>query len=49
MRGIKTPLQNFALKMQGRLMREGGVFAGHYGTYGRIEDPVCVCAYQRLQ
>ena len=34
MRGIKIPLQDFALKMQGVLMREGGggVFAGHYGT-----------------
>ena len=36
MRGIKIPLNDFALKMQGRggLMREGGgVFAGHYGSY----------------
>ena len=33
MRGIKIPLHDFALKMQGGgLMREGGgVFAGHYG------------------
>ena len=31
MRGIKIPPQDFALKMQGGLMREGGVFAGHYG------------------
>ena len=32
MRGIKIPQHEFALKMQGRLMREGGViFAGHYG------------------
>ena len=32
MRGIKTPQYEFALKMQGGLMREGGgVFAGHYG------------------
>ena len=31
MRGIKIPLQDFALKMQGGLMRKGGgVFAGHY-------------------
>ena len=31
MHGIKIPLQDFALKMQGELMREGGgVFAGHY-------------------
>ena len=34
MRGIKIPLHDFALKMQGGLMREGrGVFAGHYGIY----------------
>ena len=32
MRGIKIPLQDFALKTPGGLMREGGgVFAGHYG------------------
>ena len=33
MRGIKIPLQDFALKIQGGgLMREvGGVFAGHHG------------------
>ena len=31
MRGIKIPLQDFALKMQGGIMHEGGVFAGHYG------------------
>ena len=31
MRGIEIPLQDFVLKMQGGLMREGGVFAGHYG------------------
>ena len=30
MRGIKMPPQDFALKMQGELIREGGVFAGHY-------------------
>ena len=30
--GIKTPQQDFALKMQGELMRERGVFVGHYGT-----------------
>ena len=31
MSGIKIPQQNFALKMPGGLMREGGgVFAGHY-------------------
>ena len=29
---IKIPLQDCALKMQWGLMREGGVFAGHYGT-----------------
>ena len=28
---IKIPLQGFVLKMQGELMHEGGVFAGHYG------------------
>ena len=34
MSGIKIPHQDFALKRQGGLMREGGVFAGHYGiTY----------------
>ena len=34
MRGIKIPQQDFALKIQGGLMGEGGggVFAGHYGT-----------------
>ena len=34
MRGIKIPQQDFALKMQGALMCEGGgggVFAEHYG------------------
>ena len=30
--GIKIPQQDFALKMPGGLMHEGGVFAGHYGT-----------------
>ena len=30
--GIIIPLQDFALKMQGGLMRGGGVFVGHYGT-----------------
>ena len=28
---IKIPQQDFALKMQGRLMYEGGRIAGHYG------------------
>ena len=32
MRGIKIPQQDFALKMPGGLMREGGLFAGHYGN-----------------
>ena len=32
MRGIEIPQYEFALKMQGELMREGGVFAGHYGN-----------------
>ena len=31
MRGIKIPQQDFALKMQGGLMRKGDIFAGHYG------------------
>ena len=31
MLGIKIPKQDFALKRQGGLMREGGVFVGHYG------------------
>ena len=32
MRGIKIPLQDFPLKMQGGgLCVRGGVFAGHYG------------------
>ena len=30
MRGIKIPHQDFALKRQGGLMCEGGVFVGHY-------------------
>ena len=34
MHGVKVPLQNFALKMQGGL-----VFAGHYGTL------CCACTY----
>ena len=33
MRGIKIPQYEFALKMQGGLMHEGGVFAGHYGMF----------------
>ena len=45
MRRIKIPQQYFALKMQGGggLMREGGVFAGHYGTYKynlRLKTPL---------
>ena len=37
MRDIKIPPQDFALKMQGVLMREGGgVFAGHYGDRGWV-------------
>ena len=33
MRGIKIPQQEFVLQMQGGgLMREGGLFVGHYGT-----------------
>ena len=35
MRGIKIPLQNFALKMQGGLCARGGVFAGHYGIVNK--------------
>ena len=31
MRGIKIPQQDFALKLPGGLMREGGVFSGYYG------------------
>ena len=32
--GIKIPQQEFALKMQGGLMHEGGgVFAGHYSMH----------------
>ena len=31
--GIKIPLQDFVLKMQGGLMREGGIFGGQYGIY----------------
>ena len=31
MHGIKVPPQDFALKMQGGLVRKGGVFAGHNG------------------
>ena len=30
--GIKIPLQDFALKMQGGLCASGGVFAGHYSS-----------------
>ena len=33
MHGIKIPLHDFALKMQGGGLRaRGGVFAGHYGS-----------------
>ena len=32
MHGIKLPQQDFALKRQGGLMREGSVFVGHYST-----------------
>ena len=32
MPGIKIPQQDFALKLPGGLMREGSVFAGHYGV-----------------
>ena len=33
MRRIKIPQHEFALKMQGGLMRKGGgVFPGHYGN-----------------
>ena len=28
--GTKIPQQDFALKVQGGLMRKGGIFAGHY-------------------
>ena len=28
---IKIPLQDFVVKMQGGLMHEGAIFAGHYG------------------
>ena len=35
MRGIKIPPQDFVPKMQGGLMCEGGVFAGHYGNLGQ--------------
>ena len=31
MGGIKIPLQDFALKMQGNLCVRGGVFMGHHG------------------
>ena len=35
---IKIPQQDYALKMQGRLMCEGGggIFAGHYGTHTQM-------------
>ena len=41
MRGIKTPQQDFRLKMPGGgggggLCARGGVFAGHYGIYNDI-------------
>ena len=36
MRGIKTPQQDFTLKMPGGLCARGGVFAGHYGIYNDI-------------
>ena len=41
MRGIKIPQQYFVLKRQGGLMREGGVFAGHYG--------ICTCVCVRRE
>ena len=41
MHGIKIPQHDFALKMQGRPMREGGVFAGHYGTRESKDANLC--------
>jgi len=41
MHEIKIPQQDFALKRQGGLCArggEGGVFAGHYGTYTAIQE-----------
>ena len=36
MSGIKIPLQDFALQMQGgAYARGGGIFAGHYGSIKR--------------
>ena len=50
MRGIKILPQDFPLKMQGGLMREGGgVFAGHYGTAQPLSlkcDAIYSCYYR---
>ena len=49
MRGMKIPQQDFALKMPGGLMREGGVFAGHYGRYFlSLLNKVQGCSYSSI-
>ena len=35
MRGIKIPQQDFALKMQGSVMREGGSYLQNTTVYGQ--------------
>ena len=38
MRGIKIPQQDFALKRQGGLMREGGVYLRDTTVYNTVAD-----------
>ena len=45
MRGIKIPLQDFVLKMQGGLMREGGRICGTLRYYG---EAVYIAMYRSL-
>ena len=49
--GIKIPLQDFALKMQGGgggLCTRGGIFAGHYGIIYANPLRILVCnVFQR--
>ena len=42
MRGIKIPLHDFALKMQGGLMREGGRICGTLRYYVELTCTSCI-------
>ena len=45
MRGIKIPLHDFALKMQGGVMREGGRICGTLRYISGLSMPVASCWY----